>query len=55
MVRLGWTAPHRFKGAAGDLDSVHVLVRSVARYHAFLDLMTSGVAFFVPTIVSLKP
>ncbi|KAF9515839.1 hypothetical protein BS47DRAFT_723038 [Hydnum rufescens UP504] len=50
MVGLGWTAPGRFSGSAGDLNDVHVLVRCIARYHAFLDLMTSGVTFFVPTI-----
>lgn len=54
MVGLGWTAPNRFKGDAGYLNSVHVLVRSVARYHAFLDLMTSSITFFVPTIVSSR-
>lgn len=51
MVDLGWTDEHRFSGSDQDTN-VSVLVRSVARYHAFLDLMTSSVTFFVPTIVS---
>jgi hypothetical protein len=49
MVDLGWTRPGRF-----DLskDSA-ALVRCIARYHAFLDLMNANPALFlVPTLVS---
>lgn len=57
MVDLGWTTHDRFSARPETDDptgvaSVHVLVRSIARYHAFLDLMSSTVMFFVPTIVS---
>ncbi|KAG8785422.1 hypothetical protein FRC16_001948, partial [Serendipita sp. 398] len=47
MVELGWTQPGRF-----DLVSESApLVRSIARYHAFLDLMaTAPTSFFVPTL-----
>ncbi|KDQ09178.1 hypothetical protein BOTBODRAFT_179194 [Botryobasidium botryosum FD-172 SS1] len=45
MVDLGWTHPHRFG------NNRAILVRCVARYHAFLDLMASESAtFFVPTL-----
>ncbi|KAF8305769.1 hypothetical protein DL93DRAFT_2144320 [Clavulina sp. PMI_390] len=54
MVDLNWTAHDRFAFNVTSNDprvnSIHVLVRSIARYHAFLDLMSSTVAFFVPTI-----
>ncbi|KAG8809141.1 hypothetical protein FRC17_003599 [Serendipita sp. 399] len=47
MVELGWTRPRRF-------DLIHEsapLVRSIARYHAFLDLMAQySNTFFVPTL-----
>ncbi|KAF8511640.1 hypothetical protein BU17DRAFT_97089 [Hysterangium stoloniferum] len=47
MVGLGWTEPNRFDH---PLDSAP-LVRSVARYHAFLDLMQEkSTTFFVPTL-----
>src|SRR5258708_8654601 len=53
MVNLEWTKPGRFSGPNAKVDpcTVHVLVRSIARYHAFLDLMSSAIMFFVPTIV----
>ncbi|GAA6009145.1 uncharacterized protein JCM10292_005336 [Rhodotorula paludigena] len=45
MYNLGWTAPHRF-----DEDN-SLLKRSVARYHAFMDLMASVPGtFLVPTL-----
>lgn len=45
MYTLGWTAPHRF-----DEDN-SLLKRSVARYHAFMDLMASVPGtFLVPTL-----
>ncbi|KZV87062.1 DUF1399-domain-containing protein [Exidia glandulosa HHB12029] len=45
MVDMGWTATDRF------IRDSSALVRSVARYHAFLDLMTACPAsFFVPTL-----
>jgi len=44
MAGLGWTSSNGDEGQ---------LVRSVARYHAFLDLMTANPgSFFVPTLVS---
>lgn len=47
MVRFGWTEHGRF-----DEDN-STLTRSVARYHAFLDLMGSTPGkFVVPTLVS---
>ncbi|KAG8821508.1 hypothetical protein FRC17_009795 [Serendipita sp. 399] len=47
MVGLGWTRPGRF-----DLvDESAPLVRAVARYHAFLDLMAVNPSLFlVPTL-----
>lgn len=54
MVELGWTAHDRFVGSAHEWNSVHVLVRSIARYHAFLDLMSTSITFFVPTIVRVS-
>ena len=54
MVDLGWTAHDRFTGSAHEWNSVQVLVRCIARYHAFLDLMSTSVTFFVPTIVSTQ-
>lgn len=48
MHDLGWTNPSLFSGPAG----AQVLVRTVARYHAFLDVMTGGVTFLVPTLVN---
>ncbi|KAG8812482.1 hypothetical protein FRC18_002927 [Serendipita sp. 400] len=47
MAELGWTRPGRF-----DLVSKSApLVRSIARYHAFLDLMAANkTSFFVPTL-----
>ena len=50
MVDLKWTQPSRFTNSSEN--ETHILVRSVARYHAFLDLMSSSRAFFVPTLVS---
>lgn len=51
MVDLGWTQPGRF---AYTRDYAP-LVRCIARYHAFLDLMnTFPNTFFVPTLVSPK-
>lgn len=45
MHDLGWTRPGRF-----DEDDV-LLQRSVARYHAFLDLIASSAGTFcVPTL-----
>lgn len=47
MVQLGWTRPGRFDQA------IHLapLVRSIARYHAFLDLMSCHpTSFLVPTL-----
>ena len=56
MVDLGWTAHDRFAGSGSshEWNSIHVLVRSIARYHAFLDLMSTSVTFFVPTIASVR-
>lgn len=49
MVELGWTQPGRFV----NIRDMAPLVRSIARYHAFLDLMTQNPnTFFVPTLVS---
>ncbi|KIY68411.1 hypothetical protein CYLTODRAFT_374384 [Cylindrobasidium torrendii FP15055 ss-10] len=46
MVGLGWTAP----AFSADPDET-VLLHTIARYHAFLDLMQSSPAsFFVPTL-----
>ncbi|PVF99605.1 hypothetical protein CPB86DRAFT_282277 [Serendipita vermifera] len=47
MADLGWTTPGRF----GHLKDSAPLVRCIARYHAFLDLMSqnSG-SFLVPTL-----
>ncbi|KAG8809140.1 hypothetical protein FRC17_003598 [Serendipita sp. 399] len=47
MAELGWTRPGRF-----DLVKESApLVRSIARYHAFLDLMSyHPTSFFVPTL-----
>jgi hypothetical protein len=49
MVDLGWTRPGRF-----DLSKDSApLVRCIARYHAFLDLMSQNPnMFLVPTLVS---
>jgi len=48
MIGLGWTDTDRF---ATDKT---ILLRAIARYHAFLDLMSSSPAvFFVPTLVSM--
>jgi hypothetical protein len=50
MVGLGWTQPNRFDHAKDSAP----LVRSVARYHAFLDLMQATTStFYVPTLVSI--
>ena len=50
MVRMGWTRPGRFDHSR-DLAP---LVRSVARYHAFLDLMqVVTTTLCVPTLVSV--
>ncbi|KIM29343.1 hypothetical protein M408DRAFT_328974 [Serendipita vermifera MAFF 305830] len=47
MVKLGWTQPGRFDQS----KQLAPLVRSIARYHAFLDLMTSHrTTFLVPTL-----
>ncbi|KAG8768001.1 hypothetical protein FRC15_005345, partial [Serendipita sp. 397] len=47
MVELGWTRPGRFDLASESAP----LVRSIARYHAFLDLMAvNPTSFFVPTL-----
>ncbi|CAG7852909.1 SubName: Full=Uncharacterized protein {ECO:0000313/EMBL:CCA76091.1} [Serendipita indica DSM 11827] len=47
MDELGWTRPGRFDLIAESAP----LVRSVARYHAFLDLMAAhNSTFFVPTL-----
>ncbi|KAF8509063.1 hypothetical protein BU17DRAFT_56356 [Hysterangium stoloniferum] len=47
MVGLGWTQPNRFDRA----EDLAPLVRSVARYHAFLDLMEATTStFYVPTL-----
>lgn len=54
MVEMEWTEPHRFE----DPNQVIPLIRSIARYHAFLDLMTQHAKYFlVPTLVmcSLLP
>lgn len=52
MVGMGWTQPGRFNNA-GDLAP---LVRSIARYHAFLDLMSQNASnFLVPTLVCYFP
>ncbi|KIY68410.1 hypothetical protein CYLTODRAFT_489786 [Cylindrobasidium torrendii FP15055 ss-10] len=46
MASLGWTTP----AFAADPDET-ILLHTVARYHAFLDLMQSSPAsFFVPTL-----
>jgi Glycine-rich domain-containing protein-like len=48
MVELQWTNPGRFEQSA----QLAPLVRSIARYHAFLDLMSANpISFFVPTLV----
>ncbi|KAH7101530.1 hypothetical protein BKA62DRAFT_703261 [Auriculariales sp. MPI-PUGE-AT-0066] len=45
MVGMGWTEPGRFS------TDPSVLLRAIARYHAFLDLMSSAPSsFFVPTL-----
>ena len=44
MVNLGWTATGRF-----DEDD-SILRRSVARYHAFLDLASATPTLIVPTL-----
>jgi hypothetical protein len=50
MVGLGWTKPNRVDHAKDSAP----LVRSVARYHAFLDLMqVTNSTFCVPTLASL--
>jgi hypothetical protein len=50
MVELQWTQPGRFD----HLAHLAPLVRSIARYHAFLDLMSANpTSFFVPTLVCL--
>ncbi|CCA71946.1 hypothetical protein PIIN_05881 [Serendipita indica DSM 11827] len=47
IVHMGWTRPGRWEHA----DSLAPLVRSVARYHAFLDLMyTNSWSLLVPTL-----
>jgi hypothetical protein len=51
MVEMRWTQPGRFDHTR-DLAP---LVRSIARYHAFLDLMSQTPdSFFVPTLVSFR-
>lgn len=48
MVGMGWTRPGRFENP----QDLAPLVRSVARYHAFLDLMSQNPStFLVPTLV----
>ncbi|KAF8317035.1 uncharacterized protein EI90DRAFT_2943755 [Cantharellus anzutake] len=49
MVGLEWTRPGHFD-VGHQHRAVHVLVRSIARYHAFVDLLSSALMFFVPTI-----
>ncbi|KAH7101531.1 hypothetical protein BKA62DRAFT_179183 [Auriculariales sp. MPI-PUGE-AT-0066] len=45
MVGMGWTEPGRFS------TDPSVLLRAIARYHAFLDLTSSAPSpFFVPTL-----
>ncbi|KZV98764.1 hypothetical protein EXIGLDRAFT_746476, partial [Exidia glandulosa HHB12029] len=45
MVGMHWTQAQRFK------DDPSPLVRSIARYHAFMDMMWSNpLSFFVPTL-----
>lgn len=34
-------------------ENAHVVVRAIARYHAFLDMMSASGKFYVPTLVSL--
>lgn len=47
MVHMGWTRPGRWEHA----DTLAPLVRSVARYHAFLDLTyVNGWSLLVPTL-----
>ncbi|OBZ74115.1 hypothetical protein A0H81_06465 [Grifola frondosa] len=47
MHNFGWTEPGYFDDKSDEL----VLVHSIARYHAFLDLMSSSpTSFFVPTL-----
>ncbi|KAI0791997.1 hypothetical protein C8Q75DRAFT_805043 [Abortiporus biennis] len=47
MHDFGWTDPGCFESEEDQL----VLVHSIARYHAFLDLMTTApTTFFVPTL-----
>ncbi|KAG8865591.1 hypothetical protein FRC20_009674 [Serendipita sp. 405] len=47
MVKLGWTQPGRFHLTSESAP----LVRSIARYHAFLDLMSvNSTSFSVPTL-----
>jgi len=49
MVRMEWTRPGRFDHSRDSAP----LVRSVARYHAFLDLMqVITTTLCVPTLVS---
>ena len=49
MVELGWTTP----GCFDQSRDLAPLVRSIARYHAFLDLMYENPKeFLVPTLVS---
>ena len=46
MSAMGWTSPERFE------SKKDVLLRAIARYHAFLDLMAAVPAvFLVPTLV----
>ena len=46
MSAMGWTSPERFE------SKKDVLLRAIARYHAFLDLMAAVPALFlVPTLV----
>jgi hypothetical protein len=48
MVDLEWTKPGRFNLVKDSAP----LVRCIARYHAFLDLMSQNPALFlVPTLV----
>lgn len=47
MYNLAWTQPNFFAQPEDEVALQH----AVARYHAFLDLMTSSPAsFFVPTL-----
>lgn len=63
MVDLKWTEPTFFPGAHSPIspgvggegeggENVHVVVRAIARYHAFLDMMSASGKFYVPTLVS---